>query len=71
MTPRATPENTPGHERSVVLTIRQASAQYKITQKRILTALDSGELTCYDGAGAKPLRIYRTDLESWLTHDKN
>lgn len=68
MTPKAT-EPTPGHGRSVVVTIREASKQYGVTQKRIRAALDSGELSCYDGAGVKPIRIYRTDLESWLNNN--
>ena len=65
MTPKAN-EPGPVHGRSVVVTIREAAKQYKVTQKRIRAALDSGELSCYDGAGVKPTRMYRTDVEAWL-----
>ena len=59
-----TEENKP---KSILITIRQAAGEYKITQKRIRGALDKKELICYKAeSGNKASLLYRTDIEKWL-----
>lgn len=53
----------------MLLTIREAAAQYGISAKRIRTALDNGELVCYPNSFKTNTgtMLYRTDLETWIT----
>lgn len=52
---------------TVLLTVKDAAAEFKVTQKRLRTALDKGELVCYkQDAGHKTQLLYRTDIASWL-----